>query len=267
MQKAVAHPEGDTSKYLRLYTELGMASRLAYGLLGFLLWLAIFSSGVHATITGVLVALVIPVRSRLNASTFVQQSQEMLATFAQERAPGLGLVMNERQQAAVHALETHAEAIQAPLHRIEHALHVPVSFGILPLFVLANAGVRLDPTALAHAWLSPVSLGIVVGLLVGKQLGILLFSWGVVKLKWAQLPSGITWRHIYGVGWLGGIGFTMSLFIADLAFGDSQSAFLEQAKIAILLALLLSSIGGFLFLRTGRTKQGQTANETSYSAC
>jgi NhaA family Na+:H+ antiporter len=252
---------------LLLCNLLGVRRRLAYGLLGFLLWLAIFSSGVHATITGVLVALMIPVRSRLNATTFVRQSQEMLATFAQGRAPGLGLVMDEGQQAAVHALETHAEAIQAPLQRIEHAAHVPVSFAILPLFVLANAGVRLDITSLAQALFSPVSLGIVLGLLVGKQLSILLFSWGVVKLKWAQLPPDITWRHIYGMGWLGGIRFTMSLFIADLAFAASQSALLGQAKVAILLALLLSSIGGFLFLRTGGAKQGQTANETSHSAC
>ncbi len=234
---------------------LGIRHPLIYALLGFVLWLAVFQSGVHATIAGILVASVVPVRSRINATTFVQQSQAMLEVFERGRTPGVGLVMDDRQQAAVRALETHLEAIQAPLQRIEHALHFPVSFVIIPLFVLANAGVPLDTGSLSLALLSPISLGIIVGLLVGKQLGIVLFSWGVVKLKWADLPSGVTWRQIHSVGWLGGIGFTMSLFIADLAFTSSQRALLDQAKIAILLALLVAGVGGFLLLRTTRTKQ------------
>ncbi|GHO48778.1 Na+/H+ antiporter NhaA [Ktedonospora formicarum] len=252
---------------LLLCNLVGIRRRLIYFLLGFLLWLAIFASGLHAAITGILVAWMIPVRSRLNASTFIQQSQEMLATFARGRALGLGLVMDERQQAAIRALEVHTEAIQAPLQRIEHALHIPVRFAILPLFVLANAGVTLTLASLSHVFIHPVCLGILIGLLVGKQLGILLFSWSVIKLKWAQLPTGITWKHIYGIGWLGGIGFTMSLFIADLAFGDTQSAFLEQAKVAILLALLLSSVGGFLLLRLSGTPQEPAAHTIDHDIC
>jgi NhaA family Na+:H+ antiporter len=209
---------------------VGIRHSLVYALLGFVLWLAVFQSGVHASISGVLLAFAIPARSRIDATTFVQQSQTMLQAFEQGHAPGIGLVMDDQQQAAVRALETHVEAIQAPLQRIEHILHLPVSFVIIPLFVLANAGVSLSSSSLFLALLSPVSLGIIIGLLVGKQLGIVLFSWGAVKLKWATLPSGVTWRQIYGVGWLGGIGFTMSLFIADLAFAPSQSAFLDQAK-------------------------------------
>ena len=100
-----------------------------------------------------------------------------------------------------------------------------------------------------------MSLGILLGLVLGKQLGIPLFSWIVVKGGWAELPTGVTWRHIYGVGWLGGIGFTMSLFITDLAFSSHQLALLDQAKVAILLTLLVSSAGGFLLLRTARAEQ------------
>ena len=233
---------------------MGVRRPMVYALLGFLLWLAVFQSGVHATIAGVLLAWAIPVRSRIDASTFLQHSRAVLDTFEQGSAPGVGLTMDGRQQAAVETLETQAEAIQTPLQRIERALYIPVSFLIIPLFVLANAGVQLDPHTLTTALLSPMSLGILLGLVLGKQLGIPLFSWIVVKGGWAELPTGVTWRHIYGVGWLGGIGFTMSLFIADLAFSSHQLALLDQAKVAVLLTLLAASAGGFLLLRTVRTR-------------
>lgn len=228
---------------------LGIRHPLIYALLGVSLWFAVFQSGVHAAIAGFLVALTIPARSRIDAPTFVQQSRGFIDEFEQGSAGGTGLVMDDRQQAAIQALETQAEAIQAPLQRMEHALHWPVSSVIIPLFILANAGVHLDRSALTASVFSSVSLGIVVGLLVGKQLGITLFSWVLVKLRWTVLPVGVRWRHMYSVGWLGGIGFTMSLFIADLAFAPSQTDFLNQAKIAILLALFVASTGGFLLLR------------------
>jgi NhaA family Na+:H+ antiporter len=158
-------------------------------------------------------------------------------------------VMDDRQQTAIQALEEGAEKIQAPLQRIEHALHVPVSFVIVPLFVLANAGVSLDIGALSQEVLSPVSLGVFIGLVLGKQIGITLFAWLAVKLNWAQLPSEVTWGHVYGIGWPGGIGFTMSLFIAELAFGNDHPEFLNEAKVGILLALIVASAGGYFTLR------------------
>jgi NhaA family Na+:H+ antiporter len=240
---------------LLLCNGMGVRHPLVYILLGFLLWLAVFQSGIHASIAGVLLALTIPVRSRIDAQTFVQQSRDLLNEFEQGEALGVGLVMDDCQQTAVQTLEKKAEAILTPLQRFEHALHLPVSFAIIPLFVLANAGVSLHATTLSEALLSPVSLGIVCGLIFGKQLGITLLSRFVVKMKWAQLPSEVTWRQIYGVAWLGGIGFTMSLFIADLTFGTQQQKLLDQAKLAILLALVLASAGGYLFLRTRRQKQ------------
>jgi NhaA family Na+:H+ antiporter len=187
---------------------LGIRNSLIYALLGFVLWLAVFQSGVHATIAGVLLALVIPSRSRIDATTFVQQSQAMLKVFEQGPAPGVGLVMDDHQQAAVRALETHVEAIQAPLQRIEHALHLPVSFVIIPLFVLANAGVSLSTSSLSLVLLSPVSLGIIVGLLVGKQLGIMLLGRGEVEMGnssfWSDLAANLRrgmarWDRVYDV--------------------------------------------------------------------
>jgi NhaA family Na+:H+ antiporter len=125
-----------------------------------------------------------------------------------------------------------------------------VAYAIMPIFALANAGVALGGDFLA-AITSPISLGIIFGLIVGKQIGITLFSWLVVKSRLADLPEGVGWRHIYGVSWLAGIGFTMSLFISSLAFGDSPM--LETAKFGILFASLIAGIGGFFMLR-GRSE-------------
>jgi NhaA family Na+:H+ antiporter len=135
----------------------------------------------------------------------------------------------------------HAEA---PLQRLEHSLEYPVAYAIMPLFALANAGVRLGGGSnLFH----PVSLGIIAGLVLGKQLGITFFTWLNVRLGLATLPDGVTWAHIYGVGWLTGIGFTMSLFIASLAFGVSP--LLNTAKVGILTASVIAGVGGWLILR------------------
>lgn len=146
-------------------------------------------------------------------------------------------------------METAAEAIQAPLQRMEHGLHLPVSYLVLPLFVLANAGVSLQGMGLVSALTSSVSLGVAIGLVLGKQLGITLASWLAIRLGWADLPEGVGFRQVYGLSWLGGIGFTMSLFIADLAFGSTQPELLDHAKVGILLALVLASLGGYLLLR------------------
>lgn len=131
--------------------------------------------------------------------------------------------------------------------RIEHALHPWVAFFIVPLFALANAGVPIGGD-IAGLFSERVVLGVFVGLVVGKQIGITLGAWLVVRLGLASLPDGVTWRHIYGIAWLGGIGFTMSLFIADLAFGGSTS--LPLAKIGILAASMVAGAVGYGILRT-----------------
>ncbi len=131
--------------------------------------------------------------------------------------------------------------------RIEHALHPWVAFLIVPIFALANAGVPIGGEA-GTVVVEPVVLGIIFGLVVGKQVGITLAAWLVVRLGWASLPDGVGWRHIYGGAWLGGIGFTMSLFVADLAFGHSPA--LDLAKIGILTASVIAGVGGYVILRS-----------------
>jgi NhaA family Na+:H+ antiporter len=140
-------------------------------------------------------------------------------------------------------------AFVIPLHtgiKLEHALHPWVSFGIMPLFALANAGVSLSGGTLTH----PVSLGIIAGLVIGKQVGVTLFSWMAIQLRIAVLPEGVRWGQLYGIGWLGGIGFTMSLFIANLAFDEAR--LIDVAKLGILFASLISGATGSLILFSRR---------------
>jgi NhaA family Na+:H+ antiporter len=228
---------------------LGVGRPLVYLILGAGLWLAILESGIHATVAGVLLALTIPARTRIRPTEFLAKSRAILEEFA--RAGGLEEtpLINETRQAAVQTLETVCEQVEAPLQRLEHGLHPWVVYGIMPLFALANAGVTLGSGAGA-ALTQPVAWGILAGLVVGKPLGITLATGAAVRLGLAHLPTGTTWRQIIGVACLGGIGFTMSLFIAGLAFGESEV--LATAKIGILAASVLAGVAGWLILRGSR---------------
>jgi NhaA family Na+:H+ antiporter len=227
-----------------------------YVLLGLVLWVAFLKSGVHATIGGVLLALTIPARTRLDRAEFEARLRTQLAAFEQaDDAPGattpdgdVDPVTYGVQQEVIEDIEDACEGAQTPLMRLEHALHGVVAFGIMPLFALANAGVPLGaPTGGAGG---AITLGVLLGLVVGKPLGITLASWLAVRGGAAVLPSGVTWRHVHGAAWLGGIGFTMSLFIGGLAFPDP--ALLGAAKLGILGASVVAGFGGWLLVRTAR---------------
>jgi NhaA family Na+:H+ antiporter len=225
---------------------IGVGKTLVYALLGVGLWLAFLLSGIHATIAGVLLAMTVPASSFINASAFLERSRYILDRFEKAGDKGEHVLTNEERQAALHALNHATYELEPPLHELEHALHPWVVFAIMPLFALANAGVPLGG-GIAEALRSPVVLGIVAGLIVGKQLGITLFSWLAVKSGVSELPTGISWRQVYGAGWLAGIGFTMSLFISDLAFPDSP--LVNVAKIGILAASVIAGVVGWLILR------------------
>ncbi|MDQ3855660.1 MAG: Na+/H+ antiporter NhaA [Chloroflexota bacterium] len=223
---------------------------IAYALLGLGLWVAFLESGVHATIAGVLLAMTIPARTRIDTASFLRRGREILEEFDRAGEEGSYILVNGAQQAAVGELEAACERVQSPMQRLEHSLHPWVAFGIVPLFALANAGVQLEGD-LGRTLAQPVTLGIVLGLVVGKQVGVTLVVWLAVRFGLTDLPEGASWHHINGVGWLAGIGFTMSLFVSSLAFGEGE--LLGAAKTGILLASLLAGVGGWLILRTAKT--------------
>ncbi len=218
-----------------------------YALLGVVLWVAFLKSGVHATVAGVLLAMTIPAGTSINMADFVQKARHVLDSIANTTNLDDNILTNSHNQDAVHTLEKASTAVQAPMLRAEHALHPWVMFLIMPLFALANAGVRLEGD-LTATLTQPITIGIILGLVIGKPLGITLFSWLAVRLGLADKPNDITWLHIHGASWLAGIGFTMSLFIAGLAFGDG--ALLPIAKTGILVASLIAGLVGYVFLRT-----------------
>ncbi|MGK7310866.1 MAG: Na+/H+ antiporter NhaA [Candidatus Longimicrobiales bacterium M2_2A_002] len=224
----------------------GVRRPAVYTILGVVLWYFFLKSGVHATIAGVLLAITIPARTRINVPEFVASARSYLAQFEQDGLrPDPAHPLTPKQESALEHLEEVAEEVQSPLLSIEHAIVPWVAYGIMPLFALANAGVALEPEVVQGVG-SPVVLGIALGLLVGKPIGVGLFSWLAVKLGWAGFPAGVRGTHLVGVGFLAGIGFTMSLFIANLAFADMT---LELSKVGVLLASTVAGIAGFLILR------------------
>jgi Na+:H+ antiporter, NhaA family len=227
-----------------------------YGFIGLGLWGTVLLSGVHATVAGVLLAFAIPVRTRLNEQEFLTKARRALDDFddaAKVTAadPATSVLTNVDHHTALEEIETLCQNAQPPLIRLEHALHGVVSFGIMPLFALANAGVAINVSAVGSAVASPVTLGVALGLLIGKPLGIAGFSWIAVRAGVASLPRGATWIALCGVAILGGIGFTMALFIAGLAFpaGTPRGPLLDSAKLGILAASFVAGIVGSIVLR------------------
>lgn len=222
---------------------LGIHSLWFYGVLGFVLWLVVLASGVHATIAGVALAMCIPAHSRIDRISFFTRSRDLIEQISKRTETDED---EGKQLDAVHALEEMCEHVQTPLYRIEHGLGTIVSFGIMPLFALVNAGVVITP-AMIDGLTSPVALGIALGLFLGKQIGVTGSVWLSVRLGLTRLPSGVTMTQMYGVSLLCGIGFTMALFVANLAFLKPEH--LDMAKLSVLVGSALSAVLGAIVLR------------------
>lgn len=231
---------------------LGVRNLTPYALLGVILWLGLLQSGLHATIAGVLLALTIPAHRLIDAPEFLTRAEAYIATITKDVQPGRA-EPTEDQRDAIQSLQMTAADMETPLTRLEHLLHPWVAFLIVPLFALANAGVMLGDGLMALLG-SPIALGISAGLIVGKQVGIVAFSWFAVRTGVATLPLGMRWQHVWGVGILCGIGFTMSLFISNLAFEAPE--LLDAAKIGVLIASLIAGVCGAALLAraAGRTQ-------------
>ena len=230
---------------------IGVVNTFFFALVGAAVWFAFVQSGIHATVAGVLIATTIPTRVQISSSAFLSKTRALLSEFERAGEPGSHDITTADQTAAIHDLELACQDVESPLQRMEHALHPWVVFAVMPLFALANSGVSLD-SGMAGSLTERVSLGIVFGLVVGKPVGIILFTWLAVRTGLSPMPTGLTWRHISGVACLGGIGFTMSLFITGLAFSDA--ALISQAKLGILAGSIVSGVGAWMILRGCQSK-------------
>jgi len=208
-------------------------------------WLAVYASGVHATVAGILVAMVIPVRPRLGLEEFVRVSRQQVDRIEQMEISHDSIIHDQEQLDAVETTHMMAEKSLPTGLLMEHYLHPIQVWLILPLFALANAGVHLDSHFL-EILTNPISLGIVAGLVLGKPFGVVLLTWVVVHVGGGRLPEGVNWRQVVGAGCLAGIGFTMSLFVTELAFPSAE--LVAQSKVGILVASLLSGIAGYVLL-------------------
>jgi NhaA family Na+:H+ antiporter len=215
-----------------------------YLVLGLVLWFFVHESGVHATIAGVLLAWTIPTRTRINAAEFSMKARRLLDHFDRTETGDLLVLTSKGQQEAIIGLERASEEVTAPVLRLEHALHAFSAFVVMPLFAFANAGVGLSGSSGGR-----VTLAVGLGLVIGKPVGITGAALAAVRLRMAALPDGVSWTALHGCAWLGGIGFTMSLFIATLAF--PVAALLDSAKVGILGGSLAAGIVGAIVVRRG----------------
>ena len=228
----------------------GVRKPWPYVLIAMVMWALMLFSGVHATIAGVLGALATPVRSLYNPEEFSREARKLLDRFDIYRRREHDFLESERLAGVLHTLQRGINQAQTPLQRLGHGLHDPVYFLIIPLFAFFNAGVTINAASIGALVSHPVSLGVALGLIIGKFIGVFTSIWLSVHLGIARLPVGVNFRHICGMGLLAGIGFTMSIFISELAF-KGEELLLNNAKIAILVASVIASLAGYAWLRVG----------------
>lgn len=234
---------------LFIANRLGVRNTIFYAVMGIGgLWLAILLSGVHATIAAVLAAFTIPTSKRINSSLFLRKVGLLSSEIKHLRLRSKVKTAKDDEMISttIEKFSRLTEDATPPLQRLEHALHPLVSFIILPLFAFANAGVTINAEAFSY-FQSPVTLGVIFGLIFGKITGIFLFARLMVLLNVCSLPKGISWRHVFGLGFLAAIGFTMSLFITDLAY--ENEVYETQAKMGILSASILAGLFGYFYLK------------------
>ncbi len=221
----------------------GLYNGMIFTLLGIGVWLGFVFSGVHATIAGVLIALAIPSRSLIAPEHFIKTLDKKHHELRDAEFEPRSVIAQEEQKAAVTELHHASTNMVPPLLRLEHDLQPWVSFVVLPIFALANAGVAVGSENLLQTLINPITFGVAGGLILGKQIGISLFAWLSIKLGIARLPNGVKMSQIYAVSWLGGIGFTVSLFITELAFAGNHHL-ADFAKIGIIGASILAGTVG-----------------------
>lgn len=228
---------------------LGVRNTLFYGIIGIGgLWLAFLMSGVHATIAGVLAAWTIPARTKIDELAFSKRLKDLVNEFM-SIPPNDVTLLEPEQMHVIDKIKRITRYAETPLQRLEHTMHPMVAFVVLPLFALANAGIEFSGSFFSDL-MHPISLGTMLGLVVGKLIGISGICFLLIKLKAVALPDDVTWRHLIGCSMLAGVGFTMSLFVTNLAYTNETYNLL--AKTGTMTASLISGVAGFIVLRTAK---------------
>jgi len=232
---------------LIVINRFGIRSALPYTIIGVFVWFFTLESGVHATIAGVLVAMTIPSLPKYDPRFFAKPMKELINGFEEDPIKD-NFTLDDKQKRIVRGMKSQLCGVEAPLNRYEDGLHVPIGILIIPIFALINAGLPIDFSSLDALLLEKVSLGVIFGLVLGKMLGIFGASYIAIKLGLAKLPEDTSMNQLFGVSFLGGIGFTMSIFVADLAYSDDMQLLIES-KTAVLFASLIAGLVGYIWLR------------------
>ena len=235
-----------------VFNRIGIHMILPYFIVGLFMWFFMLESGVHATIAGVIAAMAIPSKPKFPPVDFTMHTKNLLDEY--DNYPvATDHMMHEKQKALLINIKDRIDSVGTPAARLEHDLHLPVSLIVIPLFALANAGISIDFSSIGDTILTPVSMGIITGLILGKVSGIFGVAWLAIKLGIAKLPEGSSMSQIFGVAFLGGIGFTMSIFVGDLAFLGHETL-IFQTKVGILAASLFAGLFGFFWLKYAAKK-------------
>ena len=232
---------------LLVFNKGGIRKTMPYFIVAVFLWYALLQSGVHATLAGILGALSVPAVPKYDPERFSEHVRDLMHRFDTSHQPGKSILTNDKLRAVVQTLENGVHSVEAPLQRLEHVWHMPVAYLVIPIFALANAGISLEFGSLGDALTHPVMLGVLLGLVLGKFIGITGTCWLMLKLGMAVLPKDTRFSQIAGVSLLAGIGFTMSIFVAQLGFGQNEE-FLVLAKAGILAASLVAGAAGLIWL-------------------
>lgn len=236
---------------LFIVSKVGYYSKYLFFIVGVIVWVLFLKSGIHSTIAGVLLALTIPIKRKTNTLSFFKNGEDLLNNFLKEcKTKNEKTVLTKKQLAALDELEDLTEKTAPPLQYLEHRIHGWVSYLIMPIFALANAGVIFSFSADTNIALS---INIAVSMLFGNFVGIFLFAWLSIKFKLAELPQNVSFKQLAGVSVLGGLGFTMSLFINGLAFTDA--ILINSAKMGILIGSMVAGILGFFIIRATLKKE------------
>ncbi|MBA5249701.1 MAG: Na+/H+ antiporter NhaA [Gammaproteobacteria bacterium] len=231
------------------FNRFGIHATSPYLIVGLFMWFFTLESGVHATISGVIAAMAIPSLPKRSSEGFSQRIKKSLDEYDNNKRPNCNQhKLQEKQKAILIDIEKSINQVGTPASRLENNLHLPIALIVIPLFALANAGISIDLNSIGTTLMQPVPIGIMIGLVFGKVIGIFGVAWLAIKSKIATLPKNSNMSQIFGIALLGGIGFTMSIFVADLAFLNSPT-FIFQAKVGVLTASLFSGVSGYLWLK------------------